>query len=131
VSPDTLKFVLQVVAIALGGGCVQLIIFFLRRRSELRQLDTSSDVNVSTASATLIARLQEDGAVYREQVKLMQDRIDTIEKQHEQAQRSFNQQLMDAHSENIRLTTRIAQLNTDLDITTRQVNELRERLGRF
>jgi polyhydroxyalkanoate synthesis regulator phasin len=131
VNPDVLKFVLQVVAIAFGGGTVQLIIFIIKRRTELRQIDTSSDVNISNASSVLISRLQEDGAVYREQVKLMQDRINTIEQQHEQAQRQYNQRLMDAHSENTRLTTRIAQLQTDLDIATRQVSELRDRLGRI
>jgi uncharacterized protein (DUF342 family) len=125
VSPDVLKFILQVVAIAFGGGTVQLLIFLLRKRGELRNLDTQSDVNVSTASATLISRLQEDGATYREIVKGLQDEISLLKRRRDQEQLDFAQRLQDAHSENTRLTTKIAQLQTDLDIAQRHIEELR------
>lgn len=124
-SPDVLKFILQVVAIAFGGGTVQLLIFLLRKRGELRNLDTQSDVNVSTASATLISRLQEDGATYREIVKGLQDEISLLKRRRDQEQLDFAQRLQDAHSENTRLTTKIAQLQTDLDIAQRHIEELR------
>lgn len=127
-NPDVLKFILQVVAIAFGGGTVQLFIAFLRKKSEIRQLDSSSDLNISNASATLITRLQEDGATYREIVKGLQDEIARLKERRDQEQYEFAQRLQDAHAENARLATRVAQIQTDLDIAQRQILDLR-RMG--
>lgn len=126
-SADTLRFVLQVLAVMLGGGTVQLGIFLLRRRAELRQLDTASDVAVNTVTDSLINRLQEDGAIYRERVKSLESRIQLLESRSDAQQKDFAEQLRIAHEENIRLTTRVAQLQTDLDISQRQIRELQGR----
>ena len=133
---ETLRFILQIAAVFLGGGSVQLLLFLLRRRSELRQLDTASDVNTSAAAAnqakvyeTQVKLLQEDGAVWRGQVNDFQAKVDRLEEERNREHRDFARQLRDAHSENTRLATRLAQLQTDLDIAERQVTELRRRLG--
>ncbi len=129
-SPDTLRLVLQIVGVVVGGGILEFIRRMLTRRAELRKLNAESDATINTSAIALVARLQEDSAVYRDQVKQLQDRIDNIEARHQQAQRQFAQQLQDAHSENVRLTTRIAQLQNELDISTRQLADLqRYRLG--
>lgn len=134
-SQDTLQFILQVAAVFLGGGSVQLLAILIKRRAELRQLNTASDVNQAiaaekqvTAADTLIRRLQDDGAVYRDQVTGLQTKVERLETRYEQAQRDFAAQLRDAHTEHTRLTTRIAQLQTDLDVSQRQIAELRRRL---
>lgn len=131
---ETLRFILQVAAIFCGGGSVQLIVMLVRRRAEIRQLNTSSDVNVSTAglrqaevSEKLISQLQADGSVHREQVADLQQKVIRLEDRYTQAQRGFTEDLRIAHAENARLATRVAQLQTDLDIATRQLAELRRR----
>lgn len=133
-SQETLRFILQILAVFLGGGSVQLVVLFIRRKSELRQLDTSSDVNVAvvaekkaTAQDRLIDQLQEDGTAYRETVRELQTKMERLEDRATAAQREFTAQLRDAHHENARLATRIAQLTTDVDIAHRQIDELRRR----
>lgn len=126
---DVLRFLLGILTVFLGGGTVQLIIALIRRRAELRQLNTAADVNTSTVTDTLIKRLQEDGVVYREQVKEYIAKVERLEARYEQAQRDFAAQLQDAHNENTRLVTRIAQLQTDLDIANRQIADLRQRIS--
>ena len=129
-SPDTLRLVLQIVGVVVGGGILEFIRRMLTRRAELRKLNAESDATINTSAIALVTRLQEDAAVYRDQVKHLQDRIDNIEARHQQTQRQFAQQLQDAHSENVRLTTRIAQLQNELDISTRQLADLqRYRMG--
>lgn len=130
VNGDVARLLLSVLTVFMGGGAVQLLIFLLRRRAELRQLSTTSEVNQATAAETLIRRLQEDGATYREQVAGLHTKLERLEDRHVQAQRDFAAQLRDAHIENTRLVTRVAQLQTDLDIAGRQLDELRWRLGR-
>jgi predicted RNase H-like nuclease (RuvC/YqgF family) len=120
---------LTIVVAFLGGGTVPLIIFLFRRRAELRQLSTQSDVNTTTVYDTLIKRLQEDGATYRERVRELESKVDRLETRSQQAEKDFTRQLQDAHSENSRLGTRIAQLQVDLDISTRQVEELQRRIA--
>jgi len=121
---------LQITGVVVGGGILEFIRRLLSRRAELRKLNAESDATINASAMALVARLQEDSAVYRDQVKQLQERIDNIEARHQQAQRHFAQQLQDAHAENVRLTTRVAQLQTDLDISTRQVTDLkRYRLG--
>jgi predicted nucleic acid-binding Zn-ribbon protein len=126
-SPDTLRWVLQVLAVTVGGGTVQLIIFMLRRRAELRNLNTSSDATVNTSYRELVDTLRIEAKRYEEQVKGLQERVAMIETRYETSQRQFTAQLNDAHIENNRLATRVAHLTTDLDIANRQVDDLRYR----
>ena len=129
-------FILQILAIALGGGTVQLCIFLLRRRSELRKLNTDSDATISTSYKEQVAsykeqvlQLKDDGTTYREQLRDLQAKVDRLETRHVQAQRDFTSQLNDAQAENTRLTTQVARLHTDLGIANRQVAELERQLG--
>jgi len=123
----TLGTLLTVLTAALSGGASTLILGLVHRRGELRRLHTEADVNVSTVTDTLIQRLQSDGNIYREQVRELQNKVDHLENKYERQQRDFISQLRDAHTENTRLSTRVAQLQTDLDIANRQIEELRRR----
>ncbi|MGH3985757.1 MAG: hypothetical protein ACRDTZ_00360 [Pseudonocardiaceae bacterium] len=134
-SDDTLRFILQVVAIFLGSGTVQLVIAVLRRKPELRKINTSADVDEATvremqttAQDKLITALQRDGEVYRDQVREFATKVTRLEDRAIQAQREFAGELRTAHAENTRLTTRVAQLQTDNDILQRQIDELRRRI---
>lgn len=124
--------ILQIVALVFGSGAVQLAIFLFRRRVELRKTSTESDVNTSTAvlntsSATekLINQLTADGATYREITKDLEAKFERLRKEQEDAQHEFARQLDVAHSENRRLVMRVAQLQNDLDISSRQLDDIR------
>lgn len=80
-----LEFLARAGPIAIGGGTVQLAIFLLRRRSEVRQLDAvakKTDVesaSVVVASATdsvALANLLRDQAI--ERAKLLEDELEQI-----------------------------------------------------
>jgi hypothetical protein len=126
-SAGNIQFILQGAALLLGGGTVQLGIFLIRRRAELRQLNTASDVAVNTVSDTLINRLQEDGGIYRARVKDLETKVEQLESRSAAQRAEFTDLLKVAHDENSRLTTRVAQLQTDLDIASRQIRDLQGR----
>ncbi|MGH3882104.1 MAG: hypothetical protein ACRDRC_01710 [Pseudonocardiaceae bacterium] len=126
---DVIRTILQAATgVLVGGGGLQLIQFLIRRKPERRKLEASASVDESTASSTLIQRLQEDGGIYREQVKRLEEKLTRLEDRAIQAQREFASELRTAHAENTRLTTRVAQLQTDNDILQRQIDELRRRI---
>lgn len=127
-TPDTLRFILQVIAVAIGGGSVQLMIFLLRRRSELRSLDAKTAADTHSVSDRQIDQLQEDVTHYRDLIREFETKMSRLEDRHIQAQREFSEQLRVAHAENTRLATRVAQLQTDLDISQRQIDDLRRRI---
>lgn len=122
------EFALNVLAIFLGGGTVQLLIFLFRRRAEIRQVNTTSDSVQVNAAMDLVSKHQQDGEAFREMIKSQDAKVSRLEARYDTAQLEFTQQLRDAHAENVRLTTRVAQLQTDLDIATRQIADLRARL---
>lgn len=132
---DTLRGILLAAAgVITGGGFLKLLDFWFKHRAEVRKITTSSDVDESTVSVNqstiykgMVDQLQEDGAVYREQVKELQARFERLEAKRLRDEQDFADQLRAAHAENTRMTTRIAQLQVDLDIASRQLEELRRR----
>jgi predicted nucleic acid-binding Zn-ribbon protein len=134
VNDETIRFGLQVLAILLGSGTVQLGITIYRGRAELRKVNTSADVDVATVEEKkttgqdrLIDQLQKDGDNYRTQLRDLIERYERLQDRERANQLAFASQLRDAHGENARLTTRVAQLTTDVDILTRQNDDLRRR----
>lgn len=69
------SFVLQVVAIAIGGGSVQFAIFLIRRRAELRSLDAASDATLLNSANAYIVTLQAGDKALREEVESLKTEI--------------------------------------------------------
>lgn len=128
-SDAILKIALPVLTTFLGGGAVQLIIALMRRRPELRKISTESDLNAVAVLEKVITQLRTDGDGYRVTVSGLEDKAARLEDRYIQAQRDFADQLRDARGENVRMATRVAQLETDLDIAQRQIAGLRARLS--
>lgn len=125
--PGGVNLLLSILTVFLGGSAVQLIVFLLRRRGELKKLDTESSVLTATAKNTqadatdkLIIRLQQDGETYRVIARELQAEMERL-------RRDTAEQLRIAHEEHERLTGRIATLQTDLDIARRQIRDLTDR----
>lgn len=77
-----LDFISRAVPIALGGGLVQAIIYFLKRRGENRKQDAETDSTVVTsasASVVIASRLRDEALarveVVEKKMALMQEQI--------------------------------------------------------
>ncbi|MDQ3762830.1 MAG: hypothetical protein M3460_14600 [Actinomycetota bacterium] len=79
-SGETLRFILQVAAIATGGGFVQLLIFILKRRSELRNLDATSGSAALDSANSYIATLQGGEKAVRDELDKMHARFEASQK---------------------------------------------------
>lgn len=122
------RYAMPILSLLLSGGAVAIWRFIYTRRAELRKLRTSAEVDVSGISDKMLERLQSDVGMYRDQINTLQTRVTYLEDRYDGAQRDFTTQLRDAHLENTRLNTRIAQLVNDLDIANRQLDDMRRRI---
>jgi uncharacterized coiled-coil protein SlyX len=114
---------LAILSVVLASGAVPLFIYLFSRRAQLRQLNTSSDASIVTSAAALIAQLQQ-------QILVLTEKLARQEGEAIADRANFMAQLNRAHGENSRVSAMVAQLQTDLDITHRQIEELRARLPR-
>lgn len=104
---------------------VQLLIFLLRRRSEIRALDRGSDAGLLTSATELIAKQQADSDSLRHEVVRLGDSHRDLQESMTKERAHFTHQLAIAHQENVRLSAEVARLRVDHDIATRQIAELR------
>lgn len=123
-SPDTLRFVLQVVAIALGGGSVQMGIFLLKRRSELRSLDATSGSTALTSANEYIATLQGGEKAVREELDRMQARTQTMRKEWDVERAELTAALENESRQVARLSAYLARCKADLAVADSQIEEL-------
>lgn len=124
VSPDTLRFVLQVVAIALGGGSVQMGIFLLKRRSELRSLDATSGSTALTSANEYIATLQGGEKAMRDELDRVQARIQAIQREWDNERAELTVALENESRQVARLSGYLARCKADLSVAESQLEEL-------
>lgn len=109
-------------------GTVQLLIFLLRRRSELKQLDTANLASERTSAEPLLKGWETIAQELKVSAKEAVDRANKVEERMDDERREFRASLERAHAENSRLRQEVAQLRTDNDILTRQVEQLQRQL---
>jgi len=119
---STTQLVLQIVGVAVGGTLVQLIIFLVKRRSELRGINTASDSAVVTTSNLLMDRLAAAEAKGREEI----DRLNQLLTDERQG---FIQAINSCRSEVGRLGAEVARLRNDHDIAETRIRALTERIS--
>jgi chromosome segregation ATPase len=124
VSPDTLRFVLQVVAIALGGGSVQMGIFLLKRRSELRSLDATAGSTALTSANEYIATLQGGEKATRDELDKVQARIQAMQRQWDIERAELTVALENENRQVARLSGSLARCKADLSVAESQIQEL-------
>jgi chromosome segregation ATPase len=124
VSPDTLRFVLQVVAIALGGGSVQMAIFLLKRRSELRSLDATAGSTALTSANEYIATLQGGEKAMREELDKVQARIQAMQREWDNERADLTVALENEGRQVARLSGYLARCKADLSVAESQLEEL-------
>lgn len=112
-----LGFLFQIAAVFLGGSSVQLIVFLIRRRSELGEMDAKADAVSLEASNNLITRLQLDGEQLRAQIVALRAEhlIETEE---------MTRRLTACTEQGVRLQREIALLRNDIVIAQKQIDQL-------
>lgn len=111
---------LSAIVAILTGAVVPLLIYLLSRGPQLRQLNTSRDSELVSSATALVDRLQNE-------VQTLNTKIEKLDREHETDRADYVAQLDRAHDENARLSRMVAQLRTDLDIASRQIEDLRHR----
>lgn len=124
VTPDTLRFVLQVVAIALGGGSVQMAIFLLKRRSELRSLDATAGSTALTSANEYIATLQGGEKAMRDELDKVQARIQAMQREWDNERAELTVALENESRQVARLSGYLARCKADLSVAESQLEEL-------
>lgn len=124
VTPDTLRFVLQVVAIALGGGSVQMAIFLLKRRSELRSLDATAGSTALTSANEYIATLQGGEKAMRDELNKVQARIQAMQREWDNERAELTVALENESRQVARLSGYLARCKADLSVAESQLEEL-------
>lgn len=131
-NPDILLAVLQVAA---GGTIVQLIVYLLRRRSEIKTADAVAKKDEATGDSALLAgatayaaQLQADMTGRRTIEDKLNARIDDCEQKLDDNQEKARRDAEIARTEIGRLAAQVAQLSVDLTIANGQVERLRMEL---
>jgi len=119
---STTQLILQIVGVAVGGTLVQLIIFLIKKRSELRGINTASDSAVVTTSNLLMDRLAAAEAKGREEIDRLNRLLGT-------EQQNFTRAINSCRSEINRLGAEVARLRTELDISQARIRALNERIS--
>lgn len=127
VSKDTTSLILTLLTIIFSGGAGQVLVSLLKRRGEVRQTSSDIDSKYAKVADDLITQLQKDGDNNRATVHELQGQVEQLRQRQEQNQLDHTRVLRDAHDENTNLVTRVARLQTELDIAHRQIRDLTER----
>lgn len=124
VSSETLRFILQVAAIATGGGFIQLLIFIFKRRSELRNLDATSGSAALTSANSYIATLQTGENAMRDELDKMRARIESMQKQWDIERATLTDALHNERRQVGRLAADLARYQADLAVAHARIAEL-------
>ncbi len=123
-SGDTLRFILQVAAVATGGGFIQLLIFVLKRRSELRNLDATSGSAALASANSYITTLQTGENSMRDQLDKTHSHIKEMQKQWDIERAALTDALDNERRQVARLAADLARYRADLTVADARIAEL-------
>lgn len=131
-------FLLAILPLLTAGGIINLFIFWLNRRPNLKALDRTSGASLLMGANEAYAKLQltndslttridtSDAARVRDNADFRVE-LGRIQSDHAQERRGLVSQLQRANAEIERLTILLVQRTTDLSIATRQIQDLQRR----
>lgn len=133
---DPLQAVLGVLTVFTGGAMAQLLVFLLRRRAEIKDLDAKAALSLATADSSLLdsatayaAQLQATVTGQATMAEKLTARIDHLEKALDEEQERSRRNAEIAHAEIGRLSAVVAQLRTDLTIANGQVERMQAEIA--
>jgi tRNA A37 N6-isopentenylltransferase MiaA len=139
---SVVRFLLQALAIVVGGGTVQLVIQLTRRRSELRKVNSESDSVVVAAANNQVVRLEaelqrvsNDCAQVRTDLDNERSRrvadIAEMQRRNTQAladaQERSNEVIEEFRRENVKLNKMVSRLQLDLSRANAEISTLKDR----
>jgi predicted nucleic acid-binding Zn-ribbon protein len=129
VNEGTARFVFQILAVAVGGGTVQLTIFLLKRRAELRSLDATTGSTALVSANAYIVTLQKGEEIVRGEVKALKDEMAKIRRECDEERFANTLALETANRKIERFVSELARVKTDLAVATAEISNLRSRLS--
>ncbi len=127
-SADTLRFILQVFAVFMGGGSVQLLLRVFNRRNERKTTDATSGATALDAQSKYIDRLQTGSAADRAEVDKLRTRLDDNETRRDVDDRRSARALDNAREEIERLASDLARTRANLAVAQNTIQELSHQL---
>jgi len=132
-------FILQIAAIAIGGGSVQFLIFLLRRRSELHKLDAESDATLLDSATDYIGTLQTGEKALRIEIADLKAELRTLKQAWADeraairgewdAERAANTEALESSNRDVsRFRLQLAQVRAELSVSQSEIEELKRRV---
>lgn len=119
---------LQIIAIFLGGGSVQLIIAIVRRRAEMGEIDARTESLTSEISTKLNERLAEEVKRQSAKAEVLEERLELAKEKADIEIADLVYKLEQALATNKRLAADVARLRVDVTLANAQIEELIARL---
>lgn len=123
-SLDTGKLVLQVFGVVVGGGLLQLVIFLIKRKAEVRSLDVASDVGLLAGAQAQITGLAASEVNLRTVIADKEARIATLERRLADEQADHTRTLTTCEDNADRLAADLARARSDLSTCRYELERL-------
>lgn len=120
---DTLRLVLQIVGVVVGGGILEFIRRLLARRAELRNLNAQTDATALDSATAYVKTLQESETALRAEIQRMRKEWDAERAVSTDALNNAMREVERAHAE-------LARVKADLVVAQAQINQLGGLTGR-
>lgn len=120
-NPDSLRLVLQITGVVVGGGILEFIRRLLARRAELRNLNAQSDATALEAANAYVQTIQASEKSLREEIRRVQAACDAERIAATEALVNATREVERAHAE-------LARTKADLAVANAHVVELGGRL---
>lgn len=127
-NPDTLRLILQIAGVVIGGGILEFIRRMLARRAELRQLNAQSDATALDSANAYVKTLQEAEKTLRSEVADLKSEIRRMQAEWNAERVSATETINNATREIERAHSKLARCEADLVVARSQITDLGGRL---
>ena len=129
-NPDTLRLILQITGVVVGGGILEFARRMLARRAELRNLNTQSDATALGAANEYVKTLQEADKTLRAEIAELKAEIRRMQSEWNAERAVASDSLTNATREVERAHADLARCKADLAVARAQISELGGSIGR-
>lgn len=124
----SLDSILTIAALILGPGGATIIVFLLRRRPELRNLDATSGSSALGSANEYIQTLQAGEKAVRSDLESLNVQVRVLQQQLASERTAASEALANSQREIGRLSAELARVRTDLAVTQAEMIELTRRM---
>lgn len=127
-NPDTLRLILQITGVVVGGGILEFIRRLLARRAELRNLNAQSDATALDSANKYVQTLQAGDKARLEEIEALKNENRRMQGEWNAERIVSTEALTSATREVERAHAELARVKADLAVATAQISELGGRL---